>query len=285
LLIILREQAGLGSRTMQMLLSRFGSLENLISADLGELLELPRITEKKAHAIRNAGQAIGDTHSILQRYSAMGIRVLTILDDDYPQLLREMADSPFVLYYRGHFPLENQRPFIAVVGTTRASAAGIANAVAFARALSVKGAVIVSGLARGIDTAAHIGAIKSEGQTYAVLGCGFNHIYPPENKRLAEEILEKGALISEYPPETQVTTGRLLSRNRIIVGLSHSVVVGEIDKRSRGTLNAVERGKRLGKILFAIGSIESPINPGLVRYGAIPLEDVNQAGMITDHSF
>ena len=251
LLIALREKAKLGSKTFQMLLSHFRSLENIVSADIEQLTQFPRISERKAKVIREIERHLDSLRQDLQAYQEDGISTLTIFDEDYPGLLRQIDDPPFVLYYKGHFPILDEQ-HIALVGTTQASAEGIEIAVEFATALAEKGAVIVSGLARGIDTAAHIGAIKAEGKSYAVLGCGFSHIYPPENKRLSEELLEKGALISEYPPYTKVTTGRLISRNRIIVGLAQSVVIGELDKKSRGTINAAERAReRFGPILAA----------------------------------
>jgi DNA processing protein len=283
LLIALREKAKLGSKTFQMLLSHFQSLENIVDADIAHLVEFPRISEKKAAVIHEIERHVDGIRADLESYREDGIETLTILDEDYPKLLRQINNPPFVLYYKGHFPTEDEQT-IAIVGTTQASAEGIEIAVAFSNALADTGSVIVSGLARGIDTAAHVGAIKAEGKSYAVLGCGINHIYPPENKKLSEELLEKGALISEYPPNTKVTTGRLISRNRIIVGLAQSVVIGELDKKSRGTINAAERARELGKLLFAIGRADLPVDPGLVEYGAIPLEDINKAEMISDHS-
>jgi len=150
--------------------------------------------------------------------------------------------------------------------------------VGYASELAKKGAVIVSGLARGIDSAAHLGAINAKGKSYAVLGCGLASVYPPENKALAEEIIKNGALISEYSPYTKVSTERLISRNRIIVGLSHSVVIGELDKKSRGTIDSAERTKDQGKLLFAIGDDRYPVDPGLIKYGAIPVEDMRRLG-------
>jgi DNA processing protein len=283
LLIALREKAKLGSKTFQMLLSHFKSLENIVGAEISQLTQFPRITEKRARAIREVDRYVPGIERNLNAYRESGIYTMTIFDDEYPQMLKQINDPPFVLYYKGNFPLASTQ-YVAIVGTTQASAEGIEIAVDFAHALSKRGAVIVSGLARGIDTAAHIGAIKAEGESFAILGCGFNHIYPPENRRLSEELIEKGALISEYPPNSRVTTGRLLSRNRIIVGISHSVVVGELDKKSRGSINAAERAMMQGKLLFAIGRKDLPIDPGLIEFGAIPLDDISMADLISDHS-
>lgn len=284
LLIALREKAKLGPKTFQMLLTAFGSLEAIVAVEVDQLASFPRISHAKAEAIIAVERHLQGIRDDLEMYLQSGIEVLTIFDENYPTILRETSDPPFVLYYKGNFPLEAEQ-FIAMVGATNASTEGIEVAVNYSTALAEKGAVIVSGLARGIDTAAHLGAIKAEGQSYGVLGCGLNNIYPPENKKLAEELMEKGAIISEYPPDSRVTTGRLISRNRIIVGLSHSVVIGEVDKTTRGTLDTVVCAKNSGKILFAIGSETYPIDPGLVKYGAIPLEDISKVDLITDHSF
>jgi len=284
LLIALREKARLGPKTFQLLLTAFGSLEEIVAADVDQLASFPRISYKKAEAIVTVERHLQGIQDDLEMYRQSDIEALTIFDDNYPATLKETNDPPFVLYYKGNFPLDAVQ-FIAVVGASGASAEGIEVTVDYSMALAEKGAVIVSGLARGIDTAAHLGAIKADGRSYAVLGCGINNIYPPENKRLAEELLEKGAIISEYPPDSRVTTGRLISRNRIIVGLSHSVVIGEVDKGSGGTLDTAVCAKNLGKLLFAIGSKTDSIDPGLIEYGAIPLDDISKVDLITDHSF
>ena len=283
LLIALREKVHLGSKTLQMLLTQFGSLEGIVDADIAALTEIPRINKEKARLIKDIDYELKGIAADLEIYSEKGITVWTIFDKDYPEMLRYLSDPPFVLYTRGNFPLRD-RAFIAMVGTTKASAESLELMVNYAVKLSAKGAVIVSGLARGSDTAAHLGAIKSEGPSYAVLGCGFNNIYPAENKVLAEELLEKGALISEYPPDTKVSTGRLISRNRIIVGLSHTVIVGEVDKKSRGTIDAAERALDNGKLLFAIGNKLTPIDPGLIEFGAMPLDSYDQVDLVYDHS-
>jgi DNA processing protein len=284
LLIGLREKAKLGSKTLQLLLTTFGSIEDIIGADIDQLICLPRMTVEKAEAIISVENYLDGIIGDLEMYRQSGIETMTIFDDNYPHLLKELADPPFVLYYKGNFPLD-EKLYIAMIGTTKASNEGIRVSVAYASELVKKGAVIVSGLARGIDSAAHMGAIKANGKTYAVLGCGLANIYPSDNKLLSEEIIKNGALISEYPPYSKVSTGKLISRNRIIVGLSHSVVIGELDKKSRGTIDAADRAKDMGKLLFAIGDEQYPVDPGLIDYGAIPLEDMNKADLIVDHSF
>lgn len=283
LLIALREKVGLGSKTFQMLLSSFGSLEGIVDADIDSLIAMPRINSAKAKLIKNIDYELKGICADLELYTENGIKVWTIFDEDYPKALKYLSDPPFVLYTKGNFPLKD-RPIIAIVGTTKASAESLELAVNYAIKLSAKGAVIVSGLARGIDTAAHLGAIKSEGSSYAVLGCGFDNIYPAENKALARELQEKGALISEYPPTTKVSTGRLISRNRIIVGLSQSVIVGEVDKKSRGSIDAAELAMDNGKLLFAIGDKFNPVDPGLIEFGAIPIDSYDMVDLVFDHS-
>ena len=283
LLIALREKARLGSKTFQMLLSQFGSLEGIVDASIEALTDIPLITEEKAKLIKDIDFELKGINADLEMYSEKGIKVWTIFDDGYPELLRYLSDPPFVLYTKGNFPLDN-KTYIAMVGTTKASAESLELAVNYAIRFSAKGAVIVSGLARGIDTAAHLGAIKSEGPSYAVLGCGFDNIYPEENETLSRELQEKGALITEYPPDTKVSTGRLISRNRIIVGLSQTVIVGEVDKKSRGSIDAAERAADNGKLLFAIGDKLIPVDPGLIEFGAIPLDSYDMVDLVFDHS-
>ncbi len=168
---------------------------------------------------------------------------------DTPAFSAELNDPPLLLYYQGRLPAEDEKR-VAVIGSQDVTAEGIADAVNIARRLAERGVSIVGGLARGIDTAGHMGAIKADGATYAVLPCGFNQIYPAENQLLANVIVKTGGLISEHLPDTPVNSGRLLGRNRLIVGLSRAVVIGEVSAASVGTLDAAQCCHELGKIAF-----------------------------------
>jgi DNA processing protein len=176
--------------------------------------------------------------------------VSTILDDNYPELLKQTDDPPPLLYYRGEFPLDHVRVGIGLIGTTEATQAGIARAVSLGKEIVERGGIVVSGLARGIDAAAHLGAITGKGKTYAVLGSGFDHIYPEDNCALAENIVQNGALISEYPPSVRVSAGQLLARNRIVVGLSQAVILVEEASDSGANSDGAKRALDAGRPVY-----------------------------------
>jgi len=178
-----------------------------------------------------------------------GIELTTIFHLDYPQALLEISSPPPLFYWKGEFDTLRGN-CVAIVGSHAASSAGIAEAVRLGKMISSTGAIVVSGLARGIDSGAHIGALKGDGKTIAVLGCGFDDIYPPENMALADNIAKQGLLLSEYPPDTEVSVGRLMARNRLIVGLARSVIVVETTADSGGTAGAITETLRQGKSLF-----------------------------------
>ncbi len=177
----------------------------------------------------------------------MDIKQVRIIDKEYPKLLKEIYDPPRVLYYQGIiYPNEN---CIAVVGTRKMTSQGKEETEKFTKGLVMAGFTIVSGLARGIDSVAHKSALAADGRTIAVLGSGFKHIYPPENKKLVEEIIEKGGLVcSEYPPDKLPLPGNFPQRNRIISGLSLAVLVVEAKENSGSTITArcaVEQGREV----------------------------------------
>jgi len=193
----------------------------------------------------------------------------TINDDLYPIVLREIFDPPLVLYYRGTLIPDARR--IGIVGARKFTAYGEAAAMEFAERLARSGVTIISGAARGIDTRAHRGALRG-GRTVAVLGCGVDIAYPPENRRLLSQIVESGgAVLSEYAPGTQPLPAFFPARNRIISGLSEGTLVVEAAKRS-GSLITAEMALSEGRDVYAVpGSIYSPQSGGchnLIRAGA-----------------
>ena len=197
------------------------------------------------------------------------VEILRIHDAGYPSLLKEIATAPAELYLKGSLPT---CAHLAVVGSRNASAYGLRIAQRLSRELAEAGFCIVSGLARGIDTAAHQGALEGKGKTVAVLGSGFSELYPPENRRLGEEILEKGgALISEFAPTYPVLPENFPRRNRIISGLSLGVVVVEADEKS-GALITANFAMEQGREVFACpGPMDSPLSRGchrLIQQGA-----------------
>jgi len=245
----LRETGGVGAKTFQSLLWVFGSPENVYDATIDDLTELPRISEERAAKILESRANIPVMSERIERLYEEGTRVVTFLDDGYPVRLRGIDDPPPILYYRGILP-DADSCSVCVIGTTEATAEGIQAAVDISALLTTKSCTVISGLAKGIDTAAHIGALKNEGLTHAVLGTGFHNIYPEENLTLSKQITENGSLISEYKPDTSVSRGRLLSRNRIVVGLSDSAIVAELSPDSPGVQSAAEACDRQGKLLF-----------------------------------
>lgn len=202
------------------------------------------------------------------------IKRVTIFDDDYPKLLKEIYDPPRVLYYKGEINFGSKT--IAVVGSRKMTETGKTAAVEFTKALVGAGFTIISGLARGVDTEAHQTAILENGKTAAVLGSGLNNVYPPENTKLAEKIASGfGAVISEFPPDYPVKPSNFPLRNRIISGLSNAILIVEAMKNS-GTLITARLALEQGREVFVI-----PPND-LIRDGATavfhPAEILHEMG-------
>ena len=281
-MIALREKARLGPKTFQQLLLSFGSPERVYQASVEELSSFPRISPEKAEKILESEELLPEIEKHLLYLEEQGIGILTILDGDYPQLLKQIDDPPPLLYFRGEFPIQSIQS-VAVVGTHKATAAGIEKAVQIGKALAKRKVVVVSGLARGIDAAAHIGAVKGGGKTYAIFGAGLNNIYPSENVPLAEQISKSGALITEYDLNVPVKVGRLMARNRIVVGLSQAVIVVEIDEKSPGTMDAASLAIKQGKPLFVMRKEGSQRVDELVAEGAVILEGVESLDLVTDY--
>jgi len=270
-IIALREVAKIGPKRFQQLLFTFGSPENIFNATLQEISKLPRISPEKAKEIFESQEKFDEIEEHISFLEEQGIGIKTILDEDFPQSLREIDDPPPLLYFKGEFPLSNSL-FAAVVGTHNATYEGIKDATEIGKKLAEKSGVVVSGLARGIDTGAHLGALAKEGKTYAVLGSGLNNIYPRENLNLSVEISKNGALLTEYPLNARVNVGQLMARNRIVVGLSQAVIVVEVEDNTSGTMDAAKKAIDQGKSLFAVMREESKNLDELVKIGAIPIK-------------
>lgn len=185
---------------------------------------------------------------IMERCHKKRIRILPMFHEEYPEMLKYIHDPPLVLYVRGRLPQMNS---IAIVGSRKASGYGIETAVKLAKDLAYSGILVVSGMARGIDTAAHCGALNAGGRTAAVLGCGVDIAYPPENSRLMERITESGAVLSEYPPGTPPATFHFPCRNRIISGMTLGTVVVEAGNKS-GSLITAHNAMEQGRDVFAV---------------------------------
>src|SRR5580765_3939442 len=258
---------GLGASAIRAMLRQFG---------LPHLVLARKASELSAHA---APSVLEGLHSETVRRSVAaalawleqpGNALVTLADATYPRLLLEIADPPPVLYIRGRVELL-QRPALAVVGSRNATAQGAANAEGFAKALSASGLTIVSGLAMGIDAAAHGGGLAGPGSTIAVLGTGIDVIYPRRNAALAAQIAERGLLVSEFPLGTAPAAHNFPKRNRLISGLARGCLVLEAATAS-GSLITARTAAEQGREVFAIpGSIHSPVSRGchaLIKTGA-----------------
>ncbi len=210
-----------------------------------------------------------ESEKIFEEIYKLGIQVITIQDEMYPYYLKNIYDPPVVLYYKG--TLQKNEKMVAVVGSRKASGYGLKMAGELSEQLCENGFTVISGLARGIDTYAHRGAIKSSGRTIAVLGCGIDIVYPWENKSLMEKITTQGAVISEYIPGVQPRPQNFPARNRIISGASLGVVVIEAGERS-GSLITADFALEQGRDVFAVpGNIVSSTSIGtnrLIKEGA-----------------
>jgi len=236
-----------------------------------ELLQVPGIGEKTAGALREIKRK-GLLDREVELMDREGITFLTLLDEGYPSLLREIRWPPFVLYLKGF--LKEGIKNIAIVGTRRPSLYGRKVARELGRDFALSGLCVVSGLARGIDSEAHRGALEGNGITYAVLGSGLLRLYPPEFKGLAEEIASNGALLSEYSLLTPPMAQNFPRRNRIISGLSDGVIVVEAPLKS-GAMITASYALDQGRDVFAVpGNIYSPKSVGpniLIQQGAKPV--------------
>lgn len=260
---------GIGSRALIALLEKFDSPENIIGASHAQLAKVLGNNEAALFAITDppdAGRHQQDTEWLVHKDSYL----ISILDNTYPDLLREIPDPPALLYIKGN-PEVLSLPQLAVVGSRNPTHDGIENARAFAATLAPAGLLVTSGMALGIDTAAHNGALEGGGTTIAVTGTGVDRIYPAHNHPLAHRIVERGALVSEYPLATPPLRENFPRRNRIISGLSLGALVVEAALRS-GSLITARLASEQGREVFAIpGSIHSPQSKGchqLIRQGA-----------------
>lgn len=261
---------GVGLETGRKLLAHFGLPANIFHAAHPALAAV--VGERIARALlapvsRETEVLIEAT---LEWAQQPGNRVLTLGDHDYPAALLNIADPPLILYAKGQVDLLNARS-VAVVGSRNATTQGMLNAERFSEALSRSGLTIVSGMALGIDTAAHRGGLCGPGSTVAVVGTGLDIIYPARNRALAHEIAESGCILSEYALGTPSIASNFPRRNRIISGLSSGVLVVEAAAQS-GSLITARVAAEQGREVFAIpGSIHSPLSKGchlLIKQGA-----------------
>lgn len=261
----------IGRARFSLLEARFGSMEDAWRASPAALQEAG-LTGAALSALLAARDRISP-EAELEWLDRLGVRALTWHDEAFPSRLREIYDRPPLLYVRGELTPADEWA-VALVGTRRATAYGRQAAEELAQGLARNGVTVVSGLARGIDSIGHRAALEAGGRTLAVLACGLDLVYPPENLRLAEEIRRQGALISDYPLGTQPKSEYFPRRNRIMVGLSLGVLVVEGDLKS-GALITARQALDENREVFAVpGSIYSPTHRGtnwLIQQGQAKL--------------
>ncbi len=258
---------GLGGETYRRLLTVFGPPQNIYSASMAQLSAV--CDSKIAHAIV-AGVDDKALITTQKWFAEAGNHVVTLADPEYPQNLLETPDPPPFLYVKGRLDLL-QQPALAIVGSRRATPQGEKDAAAFAHVISDAGFTIISGMALGIDAAAHRGGLKGTASTIAVVGTGLDIVYPARNRDLAHVLAQQGAIISEFALGTPSMAQNFPRRNRIISGLSRGVLVIEAALRSGSLITARLAGEQ-GREVFAIpGSIHSPLSKGchqLIKQGA-----------------
>ncbi|NLW56209.1 MAG: DNA-protecting protein DprA [Firmicutes bacterium] len=266
---------GIGPKRFYKLLSHFGAARRAWEANEQELAG---VLGKKLAAELLAFRQRYSLEEEAERIEQAGCGLLLATDRAYPPLLKKITDPPPVLYYLGEFRPEDQMA-VAVVGARRATPGGLATAAELAAALAQQGITVVSGMARGIDSAAHRGALQVHGgRTIAVLGSGIDRVYPPENKELMQEIATSGVVCTEFPPGTRPLPGNFPARNRVISGLSLGVTVVEAAQDS-GSLITAEFALEQGREVFAVpGAIDRQGSRGphrLIKEGAKLVEEVN----------
>ena len=268
-LLILNAAPGIGNARIRKLLECFGSAKNVLAAGKDELTSRAGLPGKVAENITRF-----DKEKFLNSETALiereGVVLVSHADKNYPGLLSKIPDAPVLLYVKGTLKKEDNVA-VALVGSRKASFYGVSVAEKFARGLAEFGITIVSGMARGIDAAAHEGALKAKGRTMAVLGSGLSKIYPPEHKKLFSRIAESGAVVSEFPMTEPPSAFNFPKRNRIISGLSLGVVVVEASNKS-GALITSRFALEQGREVFAVpGKVDSPNSKGvhgLIKDGA-----------------
>lgn len=260
---------GVGSRTAAMLIDRFGSPTSVFQASSSALesAELKRDTIAVIKSTEMHEKAARE----IEELARLDGEALTLADERYPALLRETYDPPIVIYCLGNLTAAFSQPAVAIVGSRRCSTYGRNVAEKLSRELAERGVTVVSGLARGIDSAAHQGALDGRGLTVGVMGTGLDAVYPRENRKLADRIVEKGALITEFPLATPPASQNFPFRNRVISGVSLGVLIVEGAERS-GSLITARLAYEQGRDVFAVpGNITSAKSFGpnyLIKDGA-----------------
>ena len=275
---------GLGNRTFKHLMDKFGSASAIFKAGLSDILTVKGIRKDVAQRIVDR-KFVSDPEKEMLKIEKAGIRIVTCNDPEYPCLLKEISYPPVLLFCKGK-KIPNDKISIGVVGSRNATSYGRKTAENIGYGLGKRDTVVVSGLALGIDSAAHIGCLRAKGFTVAVLGTGLDQVYPSSNKRLMEQISNSGTVISEFPMGTRPEPRNFPIRNRIISGMSRGIVVVEATKKS-GSLITARLALEQNRDVFAVpGSINSFKSTGthfLIKQGAKLVE--NAEDILEDFDF
>jgi DNA processing protein len=260
---------GLGSILIKRLLDRFITPESVFRAPMKELLKIEGLGEKVANEIQK-GPLEKTVSRELSLLKEIGGRIITLKDDDYPKRLRDIYDPPALLYLRGELRNEDELS-IAIVGSRKTSPYGRWITEKIGQDLARHGVTVVSGMARGIDSVAHLGALQGRGRTIAVLGSGIDVIYPSENRNLFYQIIDQGAVLSEFPMGSPPEGGHFPKRNRIISGLSMGVVIVQASSESGSLITAgyaLEQGREVFAVPGNVGAEGSRGTNRLIKEGA-----------------
>lgn len=267
--IWLQQALGFGNPKLRTIMKFYNGAKSFYEEDLQSKRMLGCFTNRELERLSDT--SLEQSYNIIDQCRTLNYNILTFEDEQYPSCLKEIYNPPAVLYVRGNLPDFDSTLAIAIVGTRTASRQGVTTAFSFASSLSQHGVVVVSGGALGIDCAAHRGVLQSGGTTVCVLGCGINYDYLAENAHMRNLIVNDGALVSEYPPNTPPLARHFPMRNRIISGLSSGVIVVEAGQKS-GSLITADLALEQGRDVFAVpGDITSSTQSGtneLIKQGA-----------------
>ena len=276
---------GIGNRTLKALFEIYKTPEEVFNESFDKLSK--KIGNKNAEKILYRDKKLKElAKKEVDKAEKIGAEIIPITDKKYPELLKELPDPPFILYSLGN--IETVKNSLSIVGSRKYSSYGKSTTEKFSKELAEAGVNIVSGLASGIDSIAHKAVIKSGGTTTAVLGNGIDIVFPPENKKLFQEIVENGVVLSEYPIGTKPSKYTFPIRNRIIAGLSYGVIVTEASRKS-GALITAKLASDYGRVVFSVpANINNPLAEGnnqLLKEGAFPLTDIKDIKNIFPYLF
>jgi DNA processing protein len=275
-ILALSHFSGVGPRLLEVLVTRYGSIERIFDADAGSLMSIPGMTASAANRVASASSQISRADAYFHELRQRQIEMVSRFDAAYPKRLFELNDPPPLVFYCGRLPAENGK-MAALAGGKNASSEGIEVTVEVARRFAEANVEVIASLNHGIDSAAHLGSKAGNGASFSVLDSGLDHIYPEENRSLAVDIVKTGGLLSEHPPEQKFDRGSFESSNRILAALAQTVVITEFYHDSVEILDLLKCCSQIGKLVFIMidpryGALTDKSSfETATRYGAIPM--------------